>query len=136
MAYLGQLDLADFNPKAPPPKTPAFWDCVDANRAPEDAELADILDRLGNPEAVTLVELSNGAKNDLGTEFHTWLRDRRNSRQIPHRLGAVGYVPVRNDAAKDGRWKIDGRRQVVYARYDLTPRDRLAAAHAKAVGVS
>jgi hypothetical protein len=32
-----------FNPKAPPHKTAAFWDIVDANRAPEDGELADLL---------------------------------------------------------------------------------------------
>ena len=40
-AYLRTLDIADFNPKAPPPKTEAFWEIVNANRAPEDAELAD-----------------------------------------------------------------------------------------------
>jgi hypothetical protein len=38
--------------EAPPPKTAAFWDIVDANRAPEDAELADTLDRLQNPNAI------------------------------------------------------------------------------------
>ena len=64
--------------------------------------------------------------------FREWLQDRRNSRQIPHRMEAVGYVPVRNDAAKDGKWKIGGRRQVVYARRDLTQRDRIAAARALA----
>src|SRR5215472_1160908 len=25
VAYLQELDIADFNPKAPPPKTEAFW---------------------------------------------------------------------------------------------------------------
>ena len=53
-AYLAELDISAFDPKAPPPKTPAFWDIVDANRAPEDAELADILDKLGKPDATTL----------------------------------------------------------------------------------
>jgi hypothetical protein len=53
-AYLGELDLAGFNPKAPPPHTSAFWEIVDAGRAPEDSELADVLDSLGNPDAVTL----------------------------------------------------------------------------------
>ena len=37
-AYLAQLDISEFDPKAPPPKTPAFWAIVDASRAPEDAE--------------------------------------------------------------------------------------------------
>ena len=29
-AYLAQIDLSDFDPKAPPPNTPAFWAIVDA----------------------------------------------------------------------------------------------------------
>jgi hypothetical protein len=41
-AYLKNFDLSNFNPKAPPPKTPAFWDIVDVHRAPEDAYLADV----------------------------------------------------------------------------------------------
>jgi hypothetical protein len=45
-AYLAELDISAFEPKAPPPKTPAFWDIVDANRAPEDFGLADALDRI------------------------------------------------------------------------------------------
>src|SRR5262249_6037965 len=60
-AYLAKLDLSTFDPKAPPPKTPAFWDIVDANRAPEDAELADALDDLRRPDAVTLDEIRNVA---------------------------------------------------------------------------
>jgi hypothetical protein len=49
-------------------------------------------------------------------DFAVWLRDRRNARRIPHRLEACGYVAVRNDAAKDGLWKVNGRRQVIYAK--------------------
>jgi hypothetical protein len=62
------------------------------------------------------------------TEFAAWLRDRRNSRQIPYRLESVGYVAVRNPAARDGLWRVDGRRMVVYARQELSLRDRLKAA--------
>jgi hypothetical protein len=65
-AYLAQLDLSDFNAKAPPPKTAAFWDIVDANRAPEDSELADLLDKLGNPDCVTLDRLINNTRNFSG----------------------------------------------------------------------
>ena len=36
-AYLAGLDLTGFDPKAPPPKTQAFWEIVDASRSPEDA---------------------------------------------------------------------------------------------------
>jgi hypothetical protein len=46
-AYLAQLDLSGFDAKAPPAKTATFWEIVDASRAPEDAELADVLDEIG-----------------------------------------------------------------------------------------
>jgi Family of unknown function (DUF5906) len=111
-AYLAALDLSAFDPKAPPPKTPAFWDIVDANRAPEDAELADVLDEMGNPEATTLIRITDAAAG----EIQAWLRDRKNRRAIPHRLEKCGYVPVRNGDAKDGFWKIRGARQVVYGK--------------------
>jgi hypothetical protein len=124
-AYLSTLDLTDFDPKAPPPKTAAFWEIVEGNRAPEDAELADALDLLGNPDAVTLALLDNPMSD---TDFRGWLQDRRNRRQIPHRLDAAGYVPVRNDAAKDGLWKIGKKRQVIYVVKTLCERDRIIAA--------
>jgi hypothetical protein len=124
-AYLGELDLSGFNPKAPPPKTAAFWDIVDANRAPEESELADVLDRMGTADAVTLDQILRGA---IGLEIEGWLRDRKNRRSVPYRLEKCGYVPVRNDLAKDGLWKIKGARQVVYARHDLPARERLRAA--------
>jgi hypothetical protein len=122
-AYLHALDLSDFDAKAPPPKTAAFWSVVDANRAPEDAELADALERLGRPMATTLTAIASCAENGFGE----WIRDRKNSRQIPHRLEAVGYAPVRNDSSSDGRWKIGGKNQVVYAQQLLSIRERLQA---------
>jgi hypothetical protein len=41
------LDLSDFDPKAPPLKTEAFWAIVAGSHVPEDAELADAIDKLG-----------------------------------------------------------------------------------------
>ena len=121
---MAQLDITAFDPKAPPPKTPAFWDIVDAGRAPEDAELADVLDRLGNPDATTIIRITNEATGG----FLGWIGDRKNRRVIPHRLERCGYVPVRNDAATDGLWKIGGSRQAVYAKTSLSVRDRICAA--------
>jgi hypothetical protein len=123
-AYLREVDIAQFDPKAPPPKTPAFWDIVDASRAPEDAELADVFDRLSHPDAVTIERIAI----DAGAELAMWMRDRKSRRQVPHRLEACGYVPVRNDFAKDGLWKLGDRRQAVYARKTLSIRDRVVAA--------
>jgi hypothetical protein len=47
-AYLTQRDLSAFDPCALPRQTAAFFDIVAANQAPEDAELADVLDEIGN----------------------------------------------------------------------------------------
>ncbi len=123
VAFLDKLDISDFDPKAPPPKTAAFWDIVDANRAPEDAELADVLDRLHNPDATTIIRISNEATGD----FKTWITDRKNRRAIPHRMEKCGYVAVRNSSPNDGLWVINGTRQVVYAKSELSVSDRLLA---------
>jgi hypothetical protein len=126
-SYLETLDISAFDAKAPPPKTQAFWEIVDASRAPEDAEMADAIDHLRSPAALTLMQII--AHADHG--FAEWLRDRKNRRQIPHRLEACGYVAVRSDS-KDGHWVVHGKRQVIYARADLSIRDRIAAANALA----
>ena len=52
-------------------------------------------------------------------------------RKIQHRLEACDYVPLRNSDANDGLWKINGRRQVIYAKKKLTRRDQLIAAKAR-----
>jgi hypothetical protein len=122
--YLAKADLDDFDAKTPPPRTQAFWDIVDASRAPEDAELADVLDQLGNPNATTLISITN----ETNGSFRFWIEDRKNRRVIPYRMEQCGYVPIRNDAAKDGLWKINATRQVVYAKDTLSIRDRLTAA--------
>jgi hypothetical protein len=124
-AYLAAFDLSGFDPKAPPPKTPAFWEIVDANRSPEDAELADVLDLLDNPAALTLSDLQHPRAD---SDFRAWLLDRRNSRQIPHRLEEAGYVSVRYDGAEHGYWTINGKRQAIYAKKALSTRDRVIEA--------
>jgi hypothetical protein len=131
VAYLRQLDIADFNPKAPPPKTEAFYAIVDANRSPDDAGLADALDLLGRPSVVTIDAIAMRAE----AETAIWLRDRKNRRSIPYHLENCGYTPVRNDAAKsDGRWKINGKRQAVYGKNELSLATRLTAAKALTEG--
>ena len=62
------------------------------------------------------------------SDFADYLKDRKNSRRIPHRFEACGYTPVRNPDADDGLWRINARRQVIYARTTLSIRDRIAAA--------
>jgi hypothetical protein len=129
-AYLKHLDISSFDVKAPPPKTPAFWEIVDANRAPEESELADVIDALRNPDAFTLSDIVD--QTDENSGLGKWVRDHRNRRVIPHRLEKCGYVRVRNDADKhDGQWKISGKRQTIYAKASLSLRERIAAAEKK-----
>ena len=124
-AYLRSLDISAFDPKAPPPKTTAFWSIVDSNRASEESELADAIDQLGNPDALTSLQLQGKA---VGTSLYEWLADRKNRRTIPYRMEQCGYVPVRNPAANDGLWKISGKRQAIYAKASLPLRQQIDAA--------
>ena len=110
-----------------------------AGRTPEDAELADVLDAIGEPEVkekdrdavsqpnvVTIAAMiHHAAQNAKHLEFADWLRDRKNRRNIPHRMEACGYVAVHNPAAKDGLWKIKGRRVVVYGKVGLRAEDQI-----------
>jgi len=137
VAYLAEYDLAEFDAKAPPRKTEAFWQIVGAGAAPENSELADILDALGakenlkdvggehhGPVATTLAKVIGEAQGDL----FEWLKDRKNRRVLSHRFEACGYAAVRNPDAKDGMWVIGGKRQMVYARMDVAPAEQLKAA--------
>jgi hypothetical protein len=135
--YLATFDIANFDPKAPPPRTAAFQRMVDTNRAPENAQLADAIDALGNeqcstdkhgnaipPDALTL----NDIKRVVPSALSEWLADKKNARIIPHRLEECGYERVPNPDAEDGYWKIRGQRHAIYARRHLSPRDKIIAA--------
>jgi hypothetical protein len=119
-AYLLTLDLSDFDPKAPPPKTQALWEIANANRAPEDAELQDVLDELGRPNVVTLDRVADHA-SALQPTFSEWLHDKANARRIPHRFEDCGYVAVRNPHDSEGRWKISGRLHTIYGSATASP---------------
>jgi hypothetical protein len=123
-AYLQQVDLSNFDPKAPPKQTSAFWDIVGAGQAPEDAEIADVLDELERPGIVSLVDLlaaPSGAALD-------WLLDRKRQRALPYRLERAGYVSCRDPDSDQGLWRINGRRLRLYVKTSLPPNEWLAAA--------
>jgi hypothetical protein len=82
------------------------------------------------PDATTLDRIKAAATTRADAPLKMWLDDRKNSRAIPHRLESCDYVPVRNEDARDGLWRINGRRQAVYARTDLPLQDRILAARA------
>jgi hypothetical protein len=124
-AYLKTRDLSGFDPKKPPRKTPAFWAMVDNSRAPEEVELSDVLEELKLPGAVTIEQIVAAAKM---SPIGTWLRDRKNARSIPHKLERCGYIALRNDSSKDGRWKVGGKNMAIYVRKVLSGQAQYAAA--------
>ena len=123
-AYLAELDVSGFNPKAPPPKTAAFWEIVNAGVPEENGELRDVLDGMINPVTVTLEEIASAAPIGLTD----WLADRKNRRVMRHRLESVGYVLVPNPSSDDRLWKINGKRQAIYGRKDIPLKERLFCA--------
>jgi hypothetical protein len=123
-AYLNEFDLSDFNPKEPPPKTEAWWAIVNAHHAPEAAELADTIDKLGNPKALTLDDLVSQSPS------LDWLYDPKSRRVVPHRLEECGYLRVSNPNSMQGLWKVKGKNCAIYARKELSAADRLKAARA------
>lgn len=133
-AYLRELDLSAFDPKAPPEKTPAFYAIVNANRSQEEGEIDILLDALDYPPIITIEELAQLANSrrpkgeemmQADVEFARWLKDRKNSRVVAHRINDAGYVNVWNSAAGDGRWKAGGKKWTFYGRNDLTINDRM-----------
>lgn len=125
VAYLRTLDLSGFDPKAPPPKTDAFWAIVDANRAPEDARMMDAIEAAGNPDAITIGMVIDATHDP---EFIAFLQDRKYARHVPGRFDDAGYVVVRNTDAKDGLWSVRNRRVAVYAKATLSLGERIKAA--------
>ena len=121
-ALLYQHDLSNFDPKAEPRKTDAFRHMVTASRGAGYIELADAIDALGNPQALTINELMAVAPS------LEWLRDLTKRVAIGHRIEDCEYVAIDNPAAKDSLWRINGRRQTIYVRLDVPTDQRLEVA--------
>jgi hypothetical protein len=115
-----QRDLTNFNPKRPPPRTAAWWAIVEDHRAPEEDELLDAIDKLGNPDALIVADLIEVAP---GLD---WLHLKQ--RLVRHRLERCDYNRVINPDRKKAVWKIKDRRVAIYARKDLTAAEQLSAA--------
>jgi hypothetical protein len=134
-SYLAGLDISDFDPKAPPPKTPAFWSIVNANRTSEESELADVLDALGNVDAAGNVTWRDAVTLEMIMErasfrLQQWMNEHRNRKAVNHRLEACGYRAVNNPTANDGYWRVNNRRQVIYSKITLSEGRQREAAEA------
>lgn len=130
VGYLQGVDLSGFNPKAPPPKTEAFYAIVQANANPDDLTLAGLMLREDGSKlpAVTLSMVIQAAVDAEETELAYTLSDTKNRRRVPHMMEKAGYAPVRNEYAGDGLWRIEGRRQVVYGDASLSIAERVTFA--------
>ena len=125
--YLMTFDLAKFSPTAPPPKTAAWHEIVNAYTDPNKSALTQIMETLADPLAVTVDEVQAAdSKHEL-----TWL-DGRGRNTVPAQMEEAGYVHQRNPNAKNGRWQVglkDKRRLVtIYVKAKLTEGERLKAA--------
>jgi len=118
-AYLARYPLRSFKPKMPPKRTDAWHAIVESNVAPETNELLSAIVKLKNPATLTLDDISEAAP-----ELADYFDDRRNARQVPHRLEEVGYMAIRNPYAKDRQWAIGGFRVTIYGRMDATEEER------------
>jgi len=129
-ALLHSWDISNFNPKAPPERTQAWHAMVGASVSDGDMELADALDALGRPKAITLDQLIRHCEvSSKASGLLEDLRDRRMQTRWPARLAGAGYTPVRNPAASgDGLYRIAGKRMKVYVQRELSEGARLDAA--------
>jgi hypothetical protein len=134
VAFLRSYDISGFDPKAPPPKTPAFWTMVNADRGEEHGALLDAIEKLNEQRAaegkpIHVVTIRDLAAVAPGLEG---LRDARMGRRIGKQLGDSGFVAVDNPTSAQGLWVVDGQRQRIYAWSSLSPEDRGALASARA----
>jgi hypothetical protein len=127
-AYLRGLDIAQFNPKAPPPRTAAFWRIVQSAGDPVESELVDAIEKLGNPDALTLDDLRRKAGN--ATDLAITLNDAKQRRKLPAMMGRAGYGSIANPDSKQGLWRVAGVKTMVYARSSLSRAQQFTAVRA------
>jgi Family of unknown function (DUF5906) len=126
--YLANRDLSAFNAKAPPPKTAGWHMVVDAGLAPESSDLADVIEAMGKPAALTLTMIR--ARTPSDSQLRLSFEDPKLRKMIPKRLNECGYIVVGNPDAREsgGRWRMHGGKTTIYGRQDLSEAERLDAA--------
>jgi hypothetical protein len=126
--YLQKVDLSAFDAKAPPPKTDAWRAIVESNVDPDGVAIADALvDENGIQMPIGTVDEIIAAISLKGaSEVAAMLRDKKNRRRIPHFLEMAEYEHFPCPNTSDGRWRISGKKQTVYAHRNLTQAQRIA----------
>jgi hypothetical protein len=135
-AYLLNLDVSGFKPKAPPPKTAAWYQMVDHSVHPETMGFQDLIERLsdenGNPPAVVSLEMLREEASKVWDEANALFEDPKHRTRLSYRLDDVGYMKAINpDAAKSGgRWRKSNRKLTLFARKEMTNREQEDACRA------
>jgi hypothetical protein len=122
-AHLRSLDLTKFNPKAPPERTQAFWEMVNAMRSEDESDMADAVESLGYPKALTVSCIVARARRLDCYDLMRFLQERKNARLVALRLESCGCRRLANPHDKRGRWQIGEQRTGVYVRKELTDRE-------------
>lgn len=112
-AYLHERDLSGFNASNGQRKTDAHRTVV-AGGMTGDQWLDDILDELDWP---------TGIRGDwiFTKAVAQGEKDADIKRKMGNAIGRMGYVLFKNPAAKDGRWRIGGKKTVVYVKTGTPP---------------
>jgi hypothetical protein len=133
--HLRTMDLSEFDPKAPPPKTQAFWEIVDSLRTAEQSDMGDMVESLKKPAILAVAAIVEEAKRENRFHFAEFLEDSKNRRKVSIDLEEVGYQRLNNPRDDRGRWSFprgwtvgrwnlpSGWRGNVYRRKDLTDRE-------------
>jgi DNA polymerase III delta prime subunit len=136
-AFLRERDISNFDPKAPPPKTEAFWQITSKNVHVNGTDA----DFLGELDVFTLemlpthwdtmemdTEDGNG-EHRLYDEHREFYRNPKNRPHFAKRLEEAGYTAIMNPGDKTkGLWTINHKKQRIYGSKDLSDAERLEEA--------
>jgi len=107
-AYLHEYDLSSFSASNGQRKTEAHKTVIACGMS-GDVWLDDIIDELGSPIGIRGDWILNRAIATGEKEYDV-------KRKMGNTIGRLGYIVFRNPAAKDGRWKINGKNVMVYVK--------------------
>jgi Family of unknown function (DUF5906) len=122
-AFLREVDLGAFDPKAVPPRNAAWQAIVAAGMSGQSSAVEEALEELGDPKALTVNMLMSKLDDATREKF------RKGAATLPGAMGRARYSIVPPENGKERRWKKDGQRFTIYAKVELSERERYAAAN-------
>lgn len=103
-AYLMGADVSDFNPKALPFKTPAFYEMCNSGKSTEHHDLSDVIDMITD-ETFSLDKVAATALAVMkDVELSRWLIMKSNYKKIERMLSEMNVVKHINPDSSNGKW--------------------------------